>query len=63
MRLNPPNPGKIRFNRPINPIGIGLISARGYYLKPEHQGEFIFGYSQLDETQIEEGIFKLSQIL
>ncbi len=43
--------------------GIGLISAREYYLKPQHQGEFIFGYAQLDETQIEQGILKLSQIL
>lgn len=44
-------------------IGIGLTSARGYYLKPEHQGEFIFGYSRLDESQIEQGILKLSQII
>ena len=42
--------------------GIGLISAREYYLKPQHQGEFIFGYAQLEETQIEQGILKLSQI-
>ena len=43
--------------------GIGLISARGYYLNPQHQGEFVFGYGQLEETQIETGILKLSQIL
>ena len=42
--------------------GVGLISARGYYLKPQHRGEFIFGYAQLDATQIERGILKLSQI-
>lgn len=35
----------------------------GYYLKPQHQGEFIFGYAQLEETEIERGIFRLSQIL
>ena len=43
--------------------GIGLISARGYYLQPQHQGEFIFGYAQLEETQIEKGIRKLARIL
>lgn len=44
-------------------VGIGLISAREYYLQPQRQGEFIFGYAQLEETQIEQGILKLSQIL
>jgi GntR family transcriptional regulator / MocR family aminotransferase len=43
-------------------VGIGLISARGYYLQPQHQGEFIFGYAQLEEALIEHGIWKLSQI-
>ena len=44
-------------------VGIGLISAQGYYLNPCYQGEFIFGYGQLEATQIEAGIFKLSQAL
>jgi GntR family transcriptional regulator/MocR family aminotransferase len=44
-------------------LGIGLISARGYYLQPQHQGEFIFGYAQLEETQIKQGIWQLSQVL
>jgi GntR family transcriptional regulator/MocR family aminotransferase len=43
--------------------GIGLISARAYYLQPQHQGEFIFGYAQLEENQIKEGVRKLAQIL
>lgn len=43
--------------------GIGLISARGYYLQPQHQGEFVFGYGQLEIAEINRGIFKLSQIL
>ena len=43
--------------------GIGLISARKYYLQSQKQGEFIFGYSQLDSGKINEGIKKLSQIL
>jgi GntR family transcriptional regulator/MocR family aminotransferase len=44
-------------------VGIGLISARGYYLQPQYQGEFIFGYAQLEEVEIEQGIWKLSQVL
>ena len=43
--------------------GIGLISARDYYLQPKNQGEFIFGYGQLEESEIDRGIFKLSQML
>ena len=44
-------------------LGIGLISAQGYYLKSAPRGEFIFGYAQLNEVQIEQGIQKLSQVL
>ena len=43
--------------------GVGLVSAREYYLKPTSQGEFIFGYAQLEETQIEQGIIRLSQVI
>ncbi len=44
-------------------IGVGLISAQDYYLTTPKTGEFIFGYAQLDEIQIEQGIQKLSQVL
>ncbi len=44
-------------------VGVGLISARGYYLTAPKTGEFIFGYAQLDEIHIEQGIQKLSQVL
>ena len=43
--------------------GIGLISAREYYLQPQNTGEFVFGYGQLEEAEIDRGIFKLSQVL
>jgi len=43
--------------------GIGLISARDYYLQPRNQGEFIFGYGQLEESEIERGISILAQVL
>ena len=43
--------------------GVGLISAQGYYLNTPKTGEFIFGYAQLNETQIVAGIRALSQIL
>ena len=42
--------------------GIGIISARKYYLQPQRQGEFIFGYAQLEIPQIEAGIEKLARI-
>jgi GntR family transcriptional regulator/MocR family aminotransferase len=44
-------------------IGVGLISTQGYYLTDPKTGEFIFGYTQLDEDQIEQGIQKLFQVL
>jgi GntR family transcriptional regulator/MocR family aminotransferase len=43
--------------------GVGLISAQGYYLTTPKTGEFIFGYAQLNETQIEQGVQQLSQVL
>lgn len=44
-------------------LGVGVISAQGYYLTTPKSGEFIFGYAQLDKIQIERGIQKLSQVL
>ena len=44
-------------------VGVGLVSARQYYLKLPSQGEFIFGYAQLDEIQIEQGVIRLSQVI
>ena len=44
-------------------LGVGLISARGNYLTTPKSGEFIFGYAQLNEHQIRQGIQVLSQVL
>lgn len=44
-------------------VGIGLISAKNYYLQPKNQGEFIFGYGQLEELEIDRGISKLAEVL
>ncbi|MGF1538132.1 MAG: PLP-dependent aminotransferase family protein [Elainellaceae cyanobacterium] len=44
-------------------LGVGLTSARGYYVTAPKRGEFIFGYTELDESQIEEGIRRLSRVL
>ena len=44
-------------------LGVGLISAQGYYLTTPKTGEFIFGYAQLNEAQIEQGIQRFSQVL
>ncbi|NET48231.1 MAG: PLP-dependent aminotransferase family protein [Merismopedia sp. SIO2A8] len=43
--------------------GIGLISAQAYYLNTSSQGKFIFGYAQLDETEIVQGIQTLALAL
>jgi GntR family transcriptional regulator/MocR family aminotransferase len=42
-------------------VGVGLMSARSSYLNSWSQGEFIFGYAELDEIQIQEGISRLAQ--
>ena len=44
-------------------VNIGVISARGYYLARPKAGEFIFGYAQLDEAQIQRRIQALAQVL
>jgi GntR family transcriptional regulator / MocR family aminotransferase len=44
-------------------VGVGLISAQSYYLTIPKTGEFIFGYAQLEENHIEQGIQKLFQVL
>ncbi|MEO0947892.1 MAG: PLP-dependent aminotransferase family protein [Cyanobacteria bacterium J06641_5] len=49
--------------RSARDLGVGITSAQSYYLNSPKSGEFIFGYAQLDETQIQQGIEKLSQIL
>ncbi len=43
--------------------GVGLTSARDYYLATPSSGEFIFGYAELDEAQIVEGVQRLAQAL
>ncbi|NEO84567.1 MAG: PLP-dependent aminotransferase family protein [Spirulina sp. SIO3F2] len=44
-------------------VDVGMISAQGYCLGKPKGGEFIFGYSQLNEVQIEQGIQKLARVL
>ena len=44
-------------------LGVGVISAREYYLQSPHQGEFIFGYAQLTEAQIDYGIRTLAKVI
>lgn len=43
--------------------GIELVSAQGSYLRSGRRGEFIFGYSNLSERQIYDGIRRLSAML
>ncbi|MDB9527027.1 PLP-dependent aminotransferase family protein [Oscillatoria sp. CS-180] len=44
-------------------VDVGVISAQGYYLTAPKTGKFIFGYAQLSEAQIEQGIQALARVL
>lgn len=44
-------------------VDVGVISAQRYYLAKPRAGEFIFGYAQLDEAQIRQGIQALAKIV
>ncbi|MEM8640616.1 MAG: PLP-dependent aminotransferase family protein [Cyanobacteria bacterium P01_G01_bin.54] len=44
-------------------VDVGVMSAQGYYLRKPQAGAFIFGYAQLDEAQIEQGIRALGRVL
>lgn len=44
-------------------VGVGLVSACPHYLGTGGTGQFIFGYAELDESQIYEGIRRLAQVL
>jgi GntR family transcriptional regulator/MocR family aminotransferase len=43
--------------------GVGIVSARLYYLGGARRGEFVLGYSALSERRIREGIRRLAGIL
>ncbi|HEY9623479.1 MAG TPA: PLP-dependent aminotransferase family protein [Crinalium sp.] len=44
-------------------VDVGLTSAHPYYLNGGASGEFIFGYSELSEPQILEGMRRLASVL
>lgn len=44
-------------------VGIGIMSAAPQYLKPHPTGEFIFGYGELTQQQLVEGIRRLAEII
>jgi GntR family transcriptional regulator / MocR family aminotransferase len=44
-------------------VGVGLMSARSQYLDLGVNGEFIFGYGELSEIQIQTGIQRLAQAI
>jgi GntR family transcriptional regulator/MocR family aminotransferase len=43
--------------------GVGLVSARLYYLGEERRDEFVLGYAGLSERRIQEGARRLAKIL
>jgi GntR family transcriptional regulator/MocR family aminotransferase len=44
-------------------LGVGLFTTENYYLQGISKGEFLLGYSEPNEIQIEEGIKILAQII
>ena len=44
-------------------MGVGLVSARRYYLENGYSGEFILGYADLHESEIEAGVKMLATAL
>jgi GntR family transcriptional regulator / MocR family aminotransferase len=44
-------------------VGVGMLSASQHYLDSPNSGEFIFGYGELNEQQLVEGICRLREIL
>jgi len=43
--------------------GVGLVSARHYYLVESRRDEFLLGYAGLSERRIQEGVRRLAKIL
>ncbi|MBE9214744.1 PLP-dependent aminotransferase family protein [Plectonema cf. radiosum LEGE 06105] len=43
-------------------VGIGMMSANPHYLLNHPTGEFIFGYGELTESQLTEGICRLAEV-
>lgn len=43
-------------------VGVEICSARAQYEVPNHTGEFVFGYTAIDEDQIKTGIHLLAQV-
>ncbi|MCP6757818.1 MAG: PLP-dependent aminotransferase family protein [Fischerella sp. CENA71] len=44
-------------------LGVGMMSAQSQYLSGNVTGEFIFGYSELTQQQIQEGICRLAKVI
>lgn len=44
-------------------VGVEICSAQIQYEVPRNTGEFVFGYTAIDEVQIEEGIHRVAKVL
>lgn len=44
-------------------VGVGMMSAQPFYLNAKCKREFIFGYGELTEQQLQDGIHRLTQVL
>ncbi len=44
-------------------LGLGISAAHPYYLKNSPDSEFILGYAELNEQQIQEGVRRLAEVI
>ncbi|BAZ49565.1 GntR family transcriptional regulator [Nostoc sp. NIES-4103] len=44
-------------------LGVGIGAAHPYYLKNSSGSEFVLGYAELNEQQIQEGVRRLAQVI
>ncbi len=49
--------------RRASEVGVGLVSAKIYYLTEPHSDEFVLGYAGLSERKIREGVRRLAKAL
>ncbi len=50
------------FLRRAAQAGVGMLSARQYYIKAKHTNQFVLGYANLTESEIREGVLRLARV-
>jgi len=44
-------------------MGVALVRVAPFYLGSSRRGQFLFGYANLEEEKIDQGVRRLAQIL